>query len=85
MLYFKVSKESKCHRRQTRTGCVTKGEAITSFPRGRFGRAFERELKMTAVQTLELRSSAIRSRLNQINGLEGDAYTDEIRAESDTY
>ena len=39
---------------------------------------------MTAAQTLELRSSAIRSRLNTINGLEGDAYTDEIRAESDT-
>ena len=38
---------------------------------------------MTAAQTLELRSSAIRSRLNAINGLEGDAYTDEIRAESD--
>ena len=39
---------------------------------------------MTAAQTLELRSSAIRSRLNAINGLAGAAYTDEIRAESDT-
>ena len=38
---------------------------------------------MTAAQTLELRSSAIRSRLNQINGLAADAYSDEIRAESD--
>ena len=38
---------------------------------------------MTPAQTLELRSSAIRSRLNAINSLAGDAYTDAIRAESD--
>ena len=38
---------------------------------------------MTAAQTLELRSSAIRSRLNVINNLAADAYTDEIRSESD--
>ena len=39
---------------------------------------------MTNAQTLQLRASEIRQRLNTINGLVGDAYTDEIRAESDT-
>ena len=39
---------------------------------------------MTNAQRLQLRASEIRQRLNTINGLEGDAYTDEIRSESDT-
>ena len=39
---------------------------------------------MTAAQTLQIRGSSIRARLLEINGLEGDAYTDEIRSESDT-
>ena len=39
---------------------------------------------MTASQKLQIRASSIRARLLAINGLEGDAYTDEIRAESDT-
>ena len=38
---------------------------------------------MTNRQTLEIRASEIRQRLNEIAGLEGDALTDEIRAESD--
>ena len=39
---------------------------------------------MTKAQKLALRLSEIRQRLNEINRLEGDAYTDEIRTESDT-
>ena len=39
---------------------------------------------MTAAQKLQIRGSSIRARLLEINGLEGDAYTDEIRSESDT-
>ena len=39
---------------------------------------------MTKSQTLDLRASEIRTRLNEIAGLEGDALTDEIRTESDT-
>ena len=39
---------------------------------------------MTASQRLTLRTSEVRSRLNEISGLEGDAFTDEIRQESDT-
>ena len=39
---------------------------------------------MTASQKLQIRASSIRARLLAINGLEGDAYTDEIRSESDT-
>ena len=35
---------------------------------------------MTASQKLQIRSSEIRARLLAINGLEGDAYTDEIRS-----
>lgn len=38
---------------------------------------------MTIGQTLALRCSEIRQRLNTISGLEGDAFTDEIRQESD--
>ena len=41
------------------------------------------EPKMTTAQTLALRCSEIRQRLNEITGLEGDAFTDEIRQESD--
>ena len=38
---------------------------------------------MTARQRIELRLSEVRSRLNEIAGLEGDAFTDEIRGEAD--
>ncbi len=38
---------------------------------------------MTTAQKLTIRASEIRQRLNEIAGLEGDALTDEIRAESD--
>ncbi len=38
---------------------------------------------MTNTQRLTIRASEIRQRLNEIAGLEGDALTDEIRAESD--
>ena len=38
---------------------------------------------MTNAQRLELRASEIRQRLNEIAGLEGDDFTDEIRAESE--
>ena len=36
---------------------------------------------MTQVQKLAVRLSQVRERLNEIGGLEGDAYTDEIRTE----
>ena len=39
---------------------------------------------MTHRQRLEIRSSEIRQRLNEVAGLEGDALTDEIRSESET-
>ena len=39
---------------------------------------------MTNTQKLTIRASEIRQRLNEIAGLEGDALTDEVRAESDT-
>ena len=39
---------------------------------------------MTNLQKITLRLSAVRSRLNEIAGLEGDAFTDEIRSESET-
>ena len=39
---------------------------------------------MTNAQKLQLRASEIRQRLNEINGLEGDSYSTEIRSESDT-
>ena len=39
---------------------------------------------MTNKQKLELRLSELRSRLNEISGLEGEAFTDEIRTESET-
>ena len=39
---------------------------------------------MTNKQKLELRLSEIRTRLNEISGLEGEAFTDEIRTESET-
>ena len=39
---------------------------------------------MTTAQRLMIRSSEIRQRLNEITGLDGDAFTDEIRQESDT-
>lgn len=38
---------------------------------------------MTTAQKLAVRLSEIRQRLNEIAGLEGDALTDEVRAESD--
>ena len=38
---------------------------------------------MTKAQTHALRLSEVRQRLNEITGLEGDAFTDEIRQESD--
>ena len=38
---------------------------------------------MTKAQKLNLRLSEIRQRLNEISGLEGDAFTDEIRTESE--
>ena len=38
---------------------------------------------MTNAQRLTVRASEIRQRLNEISGLEGDAFTDEIRQESD--
>ena len=37
---------------------------------------------MTDLQKIQLRLSEVRSRLNAISGIEGDAFTDEIRAES---
>ena len=36
---------------------------------------------MTPAQQLAVRLSQVRERLNQIGGLEGDAYTDEVRTE----
>ena len=38
---------------------------------------------MTASQRLTVRASEIRTRLNEIAGLDGDTVTDEIRAETD--
>ena len=38
---------------------------------------------MTQAQKLAVRLSEIRQRLNEIAGIEGDAFTDEIRSESD--
>ena len=39
---------------------------------------------MLSSQKITLRLSEIRQRLNEIAGLEGDAFTDEIRTEADT-
>ena len=39
---------------------------------------------MTTLQKITLRLSELRSRLNEISGLEGDAFTEEIRGEADT-
>ena len=39
---------------------------------------------MTIAKKLQIRASEIRQRLNEISGLEGDAFTDEVRAESAT-
>ena len=39
---------------------------------------------MTISGKLAVRLSEIRQRLNTISGLEGDAFTEEIRSESDT-
>ena len=39
---------------------------------------------MTAAQKLQIRGSSIRARLLEINALEGDDYSTEIRSESDT-
>ena len=39
---------------------------------------------MTTTQKIRLRLSQVRSRLNEISGLEGDAFTDEIRTEAAT-
>ena len=38
---------------------------------------------MTPAQKIELRRSEVRERLNEISGLEGDAFTDEVRGEAD--
>ena len=38
---------------------------------------------MTNKQKIELRLSKVRSRLNEIAGMDGDAFTDEVRAELD--
>ena len=38
---------------------------------------------MTAKQKIEIRLSEVRSRLNEVAGIEGDAFTDEIRSEAD--
>lgn len=38
---------------------------------------------MTTLQRIRLRLSEVRSRLNEISGLEGEAFTAEIRAEAD--
>ena len=37
---------------------------------------------MTNAQKIRLRLSQVRSRLNEISGLEGDAFTDEVRSEA---
>ena len=39
---------------------------------------------MTNAQKIRLRLSQVRKRLNEISGLEGDAFTDEIRTEAET-
>ena len=39
---------------------------------------------MTSTQKIRLRLSQVRQRLNEISGLEDDAFTDEIRAEAAT-
>lgn len=39
---------------------------------------------MTTAQKILLRLSQVRTRLNEISGLEGDAFTDEVRSESAT-
>ena len=39
---------------------------------------------MTTAQKITLRISEVRERLNEIAGMEGDAFTDEIRSESET-
>lgn len=39
---------------------------------------------MTNAQKIRLRLSQVRQRLNEISGLEGDAYTDEIRSEAES-
>lgn len=39
---------------------------------------------MTPAQKIALRLSEVRQRLNEISGIEGDAFTDEIRQEADT-
>ena len=39
---------------------------------------------MTPAQKIQLRLSQVRSRLNEISGLEGDKFTTEIRTEADT-
>ena len=39
---------------------------------------------MTTAQKIRLRLSQVRQRLNEIAGLEGDAFTDEIRSEAES-
>ena len=39
---------------------------------------------MTTAQKIRLRLSQVRKRLNEISGLEGDGFTDEIRSEAET-
>ena len=39
---------------------------------------------MTPKQKLEIRMSEVRQRLNEVAGLEGDAFTDDVRAEAAT-
>ena len=38
---------------------------------------------MTKAQKIELRLSQVKQRLNEIGGLEGEAFTDEVRCESE--
>ena len=38
---------------------------------------------MTNAQKIELRLSQVKQRLNEISGIEGEAFTDEVRSESE--
>ncbi len=39
---------------------------------------------MTALQRIQLRLAEVRARLNEISGLEGEAFTPEVRSEAET-
>ena len=47
------------------------------------GGGVDRLRRMTTKQKIELRLSKVRSRLNEIAGLEGDAFTPEVKEEAD--